>query len=285
MTSTKFYSPAAIAVFAISLGIAAAPTSAQQGLARGHLYSNAAVNKICSTAQQIVATTNLEANNSIFNDWDGFVQGDAQPYSIVPFAPLPDYGPPEAPDLPLSSAQHIFYADYGQGNRSYPQVVSCKMKNADYLVKAGLDAQAQEQDCSAVNEYYVNEVIASLTNPEQASVVIEPDDEIVIGDQVDLDADEETFRGSEWTAGFPEAPYPVLYREYVGGDLHVKSRSLYVAANTETIDACNTMPDLQVFSFCTPRKWGVTYCHMPAPEYIRAALTGGVEVPIIPGGP
>ena len=285
MTSTQCRCLATMAGFFLALGLLTESVSARQGLARGQVYSRAAVNAICSMAQQITATTNLEVTNAIYGDWDGFVQGDAAPYSVVPFAPIPDYAPPEEPNFPLTSVQHIFYAEYGTGNRKYPQVVSCKMKNADYLVKAGLDSQAVDQDCRAINEYFVNEVIASLTNPEQASVVFEPDDEIVIGNQLALDADEETFRGSEWTEGFPENPYPVLYREFSGGELHVKSRSLYVAANTETIAACNTMPGLQVFSFCTPRKWGVNYCHMPAPEYVRAALTGEVDVPIIPGGP
>jgi hypothetical protein len=191
----------------------------------------------------------------------------------------------EEPNTPLTSAQHIFYGEYGTGKRSFPKVVSCKMKNADYLIKAGLDSGAVDQDCRAINEYFVNEVVGSLTNPERAEVIIEPDDQVIIGNELQLEADDEKFRGSTWTEGFPDNPYPVLYRESEGGALHVKSRSLYVEANTESIVACNTMPELQVFSFCTPRKWGVNYCHMPAPEYIRAALTGEVEVPILPEGP
>lgn len=249
------------------------------GLARGHLYSAAAVNKICGTAQQIAATTSLEVNNAIFSEWDGFVQSDSTPYSVVPGFPQPTYNPPQEPDLAFGSTQHVFYGLYGTGGRDYPQVVSCKLKNADYLVKSGLDTGAVDQSCAAINEYYVNEVIASLTNPEQATVVMEEDDVI------ELDPDALTTTGTAWTAGFPGSPYAVLYRETADGPLHVKSRSLVVPAAPPTILACNASPALQSLSFCEPRKWGVRYCHLPAPEYIRAALTGAVAVPVLPGGP
>jgi hypothetical protein len=284
MISRKYYT-LILAAPVLVCGLGTAPAMAQKGLARGHLYSTAAVNKLCSTAQQIVASTDLEVNNAIYSEWNGFVQGDATPYSIVPVPPFPNYAPAEQPDTPLTTAQHVIYGFYGGSDRDYPQVVSCKMKSADYLVDSNLDPQAEEQPCSAINEYYASKVIGSLTNPELSSVVIEPDDELVIGEQIYLDADSETSRGSQWTAGFPGQPYPVLYREYEGGELHVKSRALYVDANTDTIDTCNAIPALQQLSFCTPRKWGVSYCHIPAPEYIRAALTGKVDVPIIPGGP
>ena len=191
--------------------------AADAGNARGHLYSTAAVNTICETAQQIVATTSLDVNNAIFSDWEGFVQSDATPYSIAPGFPAPTYAPPEAPDLDFTSTQHVIYGYYGTGNRDFPQVVSCKMKNADYLVRTGLDTGAMEQSCGAVNEYYVNEVLASLTNPEEASVIMEADEVITIDDAATVDPDAETTTGSAWTAGFPDNPYPVLYREFEGG--------------------------------------------------------------------
>jgi hypothetical protein len=262
-------------------GLTISPISqgAEAGLARGQLYSTAATNKICGMAQQIVATTSVEVNNSIYSEWDGFVQSDATPYSVTPGFPTPNYNPPQAPDLPFTSTQHVIYGFYGTGNRDYPQVVSCKMKNAEYLVKTGLDTGAVDQSCAAVNEFYVNDVIASLTNPEQAVVVMEDDDVI------EIDPDDGTSTGSGWTAGFPDDPYPVLYRESEGGPLHVKSRTLVVPTNTPTILVCNANPFLQGFSFCEPRKWGIRYCHLPAPEYIRAALTNEVSVPILPDGP
>ena len=282
MRLNKLSVPLSAAALAVLAGLAT-PVSSEAGLARGKLYSTAAVNKICGVAQQISAATNLDVNNSIFSEWEGFVQSDAEPYSVTPGFPTPFYAVPELPDAPLTSTQHVIYGYYGTGNRDFPQVVSCKMKSAEYLVKTGLDSGASDQTCSAVNEYYVNEVVASLTNPEQAQVVMEPDENTVV-------SDETTFSGTDWTAGFPDNPYPVLYRETENGPLHVKSRALFVPTYPTAIFACNGFvpglpPGVPIPSFCEPRKWGVRYCHLPAPEYIRAALTGEVDVPVIPGGP
>ena len=265
------------------------PNAAEAGNERGHLYSTAAVNRICGVAQQIVASTALEVNNSIFTEWTGFVQSDAAPYSVVAApGPLP-WNPPEEPDLPLTSTQHVIYGLYDTGNRDYPQVVSCKMKNAEYLVEAGLDTSAVDQTCQAVHQYYVGEVVASLTNPEQAQYVMEPDAE--------FEPDAQNDAGPFWTAGFPDNPYPVLYRESEGGPVHIKASRLLVPAYPGNVFIPFPPPGNTLFNLCTftngglpggtcePRKWGVRYCHLAAPEYIREALTGGVEVPIIPGGP
>lgn len=277
----KIAGPVLAAGAAALLGAGA--VSADNGLARGHLYSTAAVNQICSTAQQIVTASNVEVSNSIFSDWDAFVQSDAAPWSVVGGFPPLAYAPPEEPDLPLTSTQHVIYGLYGTGNRDYPQVVSCKMKNADYLNATNAGLGAVDQPCEAVHQYYVDAVVASLTNPEDAQYVMEPDEIIESDDPAD--------NGPLWTAGFPDDPYPVLYRETEGGPIHVKSRRLYVEPHpTGAIFACNSIvpslpPGVPIPSFCEPRKWGVRYCHLAAPEYIREAFTGGVDVPVIPGGP
>jgi hypothetical protein len=173
-----------------------------EGLARGQVYSAAAVNKVCADAQQIVTSTNLEVNNVILSEWDAFVQSDAAPYSVVGGFPPLTYSPPEEPDLPLTSTQHVIYGQYGTGFRDFPQVVSCKMKNAAYLNAAPQVpvADAVDQSCEAVNVDLVGRVLASLTNPEQYDVIVESDGEVVIDDDVTYDA------GFEWTAGFPDNP-------------------------------------------------------------------------------
>lgn len=262
------------------------------GLKRGHLYSTAAVNKICGEAQQTVTSTDLDVNNVILAEWDAFVQSDAAPYSVVGFFPPLAYSPPEAPDLPLTSTQHVIYGLYGTGNRDFPQVVSCKMKNADYLNATNPGLGAVDQDCGVVAEGIVNDVVASLTNPEQYTVTMDPDADVVVGDEFNFDPEQLDTQGFGWTAGFPDNPYPVLYRETAGGEIHVKASALYVDPHPFGVIqfVCNSLvpglpPGAPIPSFCEPRKWGVRYCHLPAPEYVRAALTGEVEVPIIPGGP
>ncbi|MFW2404393.1 MAG: hypothetical protein ACN4GT_06470 [Gammaproteobacteria bacterium] len=259
-----------------------------EGLARGQVYSTAAVNKVCGDAQQIVTSTNLEVNNVILSEWDAFVQSDAAPYSVVGFFPPLAYSPPEEPDLPLTSTQHVIYGMYGTGNRDFPQVVSCKMKNAAYLNAAPEIpvSDAMDQSCAAVNTDLVGRVLASLTNPEQYQVIVESDGEVLV------DEDQTDTMGFAWTAGFPDNPYPVLYREVENGPLHVKASALVVDPHPFGVIqfVCNDLvtslpPGVPIPSFCEPRKWGVRYCHVPGAEYIRAALTGEVEVPIIPGGP
>lgn len=266
-------------------GILSAPAAAGTDGARGTLYSTAAVNRICSDAQQIVATTDLRATNFVISEWDGFARSDATPYSVVPGFPFPDYDPPQEPELPLSSTQHVFYGIYARSRRVYPKIVSCKMKNADYLATVGLDTEAVDQGCSAVNEYLVDRVVAGLSRRERARAAIGWRGRFVADDVIDLVPDDTTSSGEDWTAGFPESPYDALYREYDGGPLQVKSRALLVPASPPTIFACNADPALQSLSFCEPRKWGVRYCHLPAPEYLRAALIGAVSVPVLPNGP
>jgi hypothetical protein len=268
----------AVAVMAL---VGVTPAVAEgNALARGQLYSTAAVNKICGTAQQIVTSTNLEVNNSIFSEWDGFVQSDAAPYSVVGGFPPLVYSPPEEPDLPLTSTQHVVYGFYGTGNRDFPQVVSCKMKSAAYLNATIQNLGAVDQPCGAVSEAMVNAVVDSLTNAEEAQIVMDPDGEVVVGDEFDFDPDITDTTGFGWTAGFPDNPYPVLYREVTGGPIHVKASALLVDPHPTgvIIGVCN--PSFgQAGSFCEPRKWGVRYCHLPAPEYVRAAVTGEVDIP------
>ncbi|MCK6370050.1 MAG: hypothetical protein L6Q83_01790 [Gammaproteobacteria bacterium] len=280
-----------IVVTGLSAALALVSASASAGLARGHLYSTAAVNAICGDAQQIVTSTSLDVNNVIQSEWNAFVQSDAAPYSVVGFFPPLSYTPEQAPNLPLTSQQHVIYGLYGTGNRDYPQVVSCKMKNAAYLNATIPGLGAVDQACSAVTQEIVDNVVASLTNPEVASVVVDGDKEDIIDDAVQFDADQVDTAGFAWTAGFPDHPYPVLYRTEVGGPLHVKASALIVEPHPAgAIFACNGIagslpPGVPLPSFCQPRKWGVRYCHLPAPEYVRAALTGEVEVPVLPTGP
>ena len=250
---------------AVAIATAAMLTipAANAGLARGHLYSTAAVNDFCRAAATILTSSNVEVKNTIYSDWDDFVQADATPYQVVPGLPEPTYSPPEAPALPLGSAQHVVYGYYGTGNRDFPKVISCKVKNAEFLVQTGIDTGAVDRSCSAVNTFYVNEVVASLANPEVAQIVMEPDTEVAIESEFDLEADDETGTGTEWTDGFPDDPFPVLYREFEGGPVHVQARTLFVPTNPFVIPFCNASPFLQSLSFCQPRKWAVRYCHVP----------------------
>ncbi|MDJ0929085.1 MAG: hypothetical protein QNJ73_15720 [Gammaproteobacteria bacterium] len=269
----------AAVVVAILTGVVAPAAQATGWQGRADIYSTEAVNNICGEAQRIVTSSDLDPSNVVYAKWDGFVQSDAAPYSVIGGNVPLTYSPPEEPDLPLRSTQHLFYDSYRFGPGSYPTVVSCKMKNAEYLNARDPDLAAIDQPCKAVNAQNIAEVMANLPRWQLWFVR-----SVVLDDDVTFD------RGSDWTAEFPDNPYPVIYREYPGGPLHIKSSALYVAPHPDNIlvgpsqtfiDFCNFTGGDQGFlgSACEPRKWGVRYCHLPSPEYIRAALTGRVKVP------
>lgn len=265
---------------AVVAGMNVSPALADGYLSQNQLYATSTLNGICSEAQRIVTASDLDATNAVYSPWEGFVQSDAVPYSVVGGSTPLTYSPPEDPDRPLGSTQHLFYESYRLGGSEYPTVVSCKMKNAEYLNARDPDLGAVDQPCKAVHDYYVGEVLASLPSwrrrRAEANLV--------------LDEDINFQRGSEWTARFPKDPFPVIYREFEGGPIHIIASALYVSPHPDDIqfsptlnfiEVCNVTggPDGFLGSACEPRKWGVRYCHLASPEYIRAALTRRVDLP------
>jgi lambda repressor-like predicted transcriptional regulator len=227
--------------------IVLASTSANAGLARGHLYSTAAVNRICKEAQQVIANTTLESTNVIWDEFGvagppstGFISSDALPYQ-------------GAESLPLTTQQFVTYATYADGSE-YPKIVSCKMKRWDALQRIyGASSAASGSTCRTIVEGMTTSVIASLTNKETREVVFDTDDEVV------EDPDSNAFTGAQWTNLALYVPANVDG----AGVLHLRGRRLDVPENFPA-------------PFLGPAKKGVTYCHLPAPEYIRALLTGEV---------
>jgi len=224
-------------------------TTASAGLARGHLYSTAAVNRICKEAQQVIANTTLESNNVVWDEFGvagppatGFISSDATPYA-------------GAESLPLTTQQFVTYASYADGSE-YPKIVSCKMKRYDALQRIyGASTAAPGSTCRTIVEGMATQVVASLTNKETREVVFDPDDEVVD------DPDSNAFSGAQWTNLAAYIPANVDG----SGVLHLRGRKLDVPENIVTPFPLG------------PAKKGVTYCHLPAPEYIRALLTGEVQ--------
>lgn len=232
--------------------IVLASTSANAGLARGHLYSTAAVNRICKEAQQVIANTTLQSTNIV---WDDFGVAGPPPTGFIASDALPYQG---AESLPLTTQQYVTYANYPDG-KEYPKIVSCKMKRWDALQRIyGASAAAAGSTCQTIVQGVTTEVIASLTNKETRSVVFDPDDEVV------EDPDSNAFTGAQWTNLALYVPANVDG----AGVLHLRGRRLDVPENA--VGPPPPAPQLG------PAKKGVTYCHLPAPEYIRALLTGEV---------
>jgi len=223
--------------------------TASAGLARGHLYSTAAVNRICKEAQQVIANTTLESTNVVWDEFGvagppptGFIASDATPYA-------------GAETLPLTTQQYVTYGTYADGSE-YPKIVSCKMKRYDALNRIyGPGTAVAGSTCRTIVEGTTLRVIASLTNKETRQVVFDPDDEVVD------DPDSNAFTGASWTNLALYIPANVDG----AGVLHLRGRRLDVPENI-------------VVPFpLGPAKKGVTYCHLPAPEYIRALVTGEVQ--------
>jgi len=260
-------------------GMSVSAALAAGSWSRSPLYATSTLNGICAEAQRIVTSSDLSPINAVYSPWAGFVQSDAEPYSVIGGSTPLDYSPPEAPDRPLRSTQHLFFDAYRLGGGEFASVVSCKMKNAEYLNARDPDLGAIDQPCKAVHEYYVGQVLTGMPKSQFWRVLT----------KIRFDDDVTAERGSEWTEGFPDNPYPVLYRESEGGPIHIKASALYVPPHPDTvpfgainfIEACNLFggPDSFLGSACEPRKWGVRYCHLASPEYMHAALTGKVDVP------
>ena len=211
-------------------------------LERGLLYSTAAVNDFCEEAQALLANTDAEAINVVHDDFDSFVQSKALPWAEV--------GPFPGNDGPLTIQQYVTYGSYSTGNRGYPEIISCKTKGADALVALGVDVDAGPQGtCQDVNEATVEAVFASLTNYERRNLAFDEDEVVIEPDDVD-------YTGAYWLTPWP---YDVAYTE--DDDLlHIRAKSLPV-----THDFPYQMPGQYM---------GVYYCHLIAPEYVRALVTG-----------
>lgn len=213
--------------------------AALAGKARGHLYSTAAVNRYCSEAQRIIATTDLKATVIIYEDLAGLIGSDATPWR-------------GREDLPLTNPQHIVYGVDGNGDE-YVQGFLCKMKSADGLNDAYPGLGAVKTDCNAVNQAFYQAVRESLTNDKQEPEVIT---------EVDF-YNWDSFTGQQWT---DDAPAPFAYISTSTNKLTLVGKELYV-------DVGNPIP------FIPPEKKGVDYCQVPAPEYIRELITGEIAAP------
>lgn len=132
--------------------------------------------------------------------------------------------------------------------------ISCKTKSADHLravqgPSAARDPALPPRSCRDVHRTMVVQLWASLDDNERASAAFAPH-------RVMLDADAQSYTGSGWIGSPAEA--------YLGGDgrLHLRASALFA----EWEDwRWKIMPK----SFR-----GNHYCHLVAPERIRALMRG-----------
>ena len=154
---------------------------------------------------------------------------------------------------PLTVQQ--YWSNPVDGPDSLARVVSCKMKTAErinsyYPVESPEDAPtaAGDRSCDVVQRVVLAEVLNTIP---RAELVVSPD-------TLRVDPEEMTFIGPMWLKPWPFSP---LSRDDEGL-LHLHSRALYVPFSWWI-----PMPD---------RFKGTYYCHLVAPDFLKAVLRGEV---------
>lgn len=185
--------------------------------------------EFCAEAQQLIVTTQLPVTNSVHTDYDGFVKSK----------PSVD---------PLTTHQYLALDAEGQ-----PRNLSCKLKSADHIIDLDPEAQATGNDCRALHQRLLDEVIAEL-RAEGASIGFDN------GNGVVMDESAMAGMGPDWLS---EYPYPALYTS--NGMLHLRAKSMYVSWYS--------------WAPIPARFKGTYYCHLVAPEYLKSVLSGAEPAP------
>jgi len=232
-------------------GLASTATHAQAALSA--LYSGQAVRDYCIEAQKVTASTTRTAINVNHSSLDGFRPSSSAPYEGPN---LSAYNGKETPgsSLPLTVQQWVNYSTITRTGWQFPQIVSCKMKDAEAIrFHLGATAAGAQQDCRSVNQATLAKVYQNLTSAERRLVRYAQT-------SVVFDADIVTLAGPQWLGGLPTIR-PTLV--YLGNDglLHIRS-SANAVERTNPSDAAG------------PDKKGSFYCHFPAPEYLRNVVLG-----------
>jgi hypothetical protein len=154
---------------------------------------------------------------------------------------------------PLEIHQFVLYADDA---RLQPRRISCKFKSVDHLVTyyGAAAAGTRQHSCRDLHHRMTRNVFGSLSADERTRVRFPLE-------RIRLEADVTTLLGSKWVADFS------YVWETADGELHLASKAL-------PVDYTDWLWRL------APEKFrGVYYCHLIAPEYLRAIMLGAESPP------
>jgi hypothetical protein len=161
---------------------------------------------------------------------------------------------------PLEPQQFVEYAD---ADRTQPRRISCKLKTADHINAVyGSGAAATDESenaCREINRATVLAVFRGLDAGARARVAVPPH-------RFMLDGDENRIMGSGWVE-----PYPFVYAG-AEGTVHLHAKSLLVFWGDWR------------WKLAPDRFRGTHYCHLIAPEYARALMTGELSAPALAAG-
>jgi hypothetical protein len=151
---------------------------------------------------------------------------------------------------PFSSHEFVQLggSDDDPGLSGMPMTISCKFKSADSMADLW-GVEISSKNCGAINAHTVDTVQNQLVSEGRTPTVT-----------VIFDDDDNVSMGPRYLRPWP---YQVAYEQ--DGDLHIRAKQLKVAANS-------LMP-------LPARFKGNHYCHLIAPEYARALLSGAVSAP------
>ncbi len=194
----------------------------------------------CIQAQRLITGVDITAENKIYADHEAFVESKVRRYP-----------------LQVQQFQSNPVDDSLNGSAGLNKVLSCKMATSGSIVAAYGDqgetiAEGEDTSCDLLIRTMLSEVAAEVPAADRAL-----DPAAVLVDEEDLN-----FMGSTWVNPWPFEPAEVD----ADGKLHLMSRALYVPWSI-------FIPAPAAFK-------GVYYCHLPAPDYVKALLQGAVEAPL-----
>jgi hypothetical protein len=149
--------------------------------------------QFCARAQQLIATTELLAINTVHHDYDAYVA--SKPH-----------------EMPLSTEQYYYFGEDGVA-----QIISCKMKSAGRINMAhGEQAAGEGKSCRDINQRSFNHVYAML-KAHREELAFQRSDVI-------FEEDESAYMGPQWLQPWP---YPVATVEG-DGKLHIRAKAMYI---------------------------------------------------------
>jgi hypothetical protein len=264
--SHRLLSVVSATCLALTWGLLVTPGHAQVTSARSELYSQWAVDRFCSVAQQITTGTPYYSYNLVHSSLDSFTASSSAPYEGANLSAYNGKGT-DGGSLPLTTQQFVSHRVLTGTTWEYPIVISCKMKTAEAInFHFGAGAAGTQLTCREVNQATVADVYASLTSVEQRMLRWGQS-------QIVYRADTYAIAGPGWLY-----PLPFLPRVATVPTTGADAGKLVLRGLAITVDRSSPATD------AGPDKKGSYYCHLPSPEYIRALITGQTQ-PIIENPP
>jgi hypothetical protein len=140
--------------------------------------------------------------------------------------------------------------------------ISCKLKSSDHLnLIFGGGSAGPDSLCQYMNQAVFRLLTTQVSSPAFTRVVFDPSEKLNHGDD---DDEEPGMTGPDWLA-----PFTMTYIEE--GALHIATKGFVV-----------NFLDPQ-YAEAPERFRGVHYCHLVAPEYLQALMSGEAEAGAVIG--